>query len=244
MTLSGNEYGGRRRGPPITRRVMVWVIAMAFIFGAAYISFRQAASLATSQVTEMRMDQDLLERKIDDMALKNAGLQTALEDEQGRAVGLRQKYELAIPDAETEGMLDALRERREGGIAVDRLTEVIAGARNEWTCLTEPETKRFVIQTPLNSGANQQAAFANGTVTVTGTGISVLSEGGLPEAWFDAGEPVTLTFTRIGGESTDIKGILPLHHSLLFGAEIHRFTVIKGDTLSFVDVTGQVCAFP
>ena len=245
MTLSGNGYGGRRRrGPPITRRVMVWVIAMGFILGAAYISFRQAASLATTQVAEMRMDQELVEREIEDMALKNAGLQTALEDEQGRAAGLREKYDLAIPDAETEAMLDALRERREAGIAADRLTEVIAGAQNEWTCPTEPETKRFVIQTPVNDGANEQAAFANGTVTVTGTGISVLSDGGLPEAWFNAGEPVTLTFTRIGGESTDVTGILPLHHSLVFGAEIHRFTVIKGDTLSFVAVTGQVCTFP
>ena len=243
MTLNG--YGGRRRrGPPTTRRVLVWVVALGVILGAAYISFRQAASLATSQVAEMRVDQELLERELEDMTLKNSGLQTALEDEQGRAAAMREKYELAIPDAETEAMLDALRERREAGIAAERLTEVIAGAQNDWTCPTDPETKRFVIQTPVNDGANDQAAFANGTVTVTGTGISVLSAGGLPEAWFNAGEPVTLTFTRIGGESTDVTGVLPLHHSLVFGAEIHRFSIIETDTLSFVAVTGQVCAFP
>ena len=245
MTLSGSGYGGRRRrGPPITRRALVWVVALIFILGAAYISFRQAASLATTQVAEMRGDQELLERKLDDLGLQNAGLQRALEDEQGRAAALREKYELAIPDAETEAMLDALRERREAGIDAERLTEVIAGAQNEWTCPIEAETKRFVIQTPVNNGANDQAAFANGTVTVTGTGISVLSADGLPEAWFNAGEPVTLTFTRIGGESTDVTGVLPLHHSLLFGAEIHRFSIIQADTLSFVAVTGQVCAFP
>jgi hypothetical protein len=243
MTLNG--YGGRRRrGPPTTRRVLVWVVALVVILAAAYISFRQAASLATRQVAEMRVDQELLERELEDMTLKNAGLQTALEDEQGRAAAMREKYELVIPDAETEAMLDALRERREAGIAAERLTEVIAGAQNDWTCPTDSETKRFVIQTPVNDGANDQAAFANGTVTVTGTGVSVLSAGGLPEAWFNAGEPVTLTFTRIGGESTDLTGVLPLHHSLVFGAEIHRFSIIETDTLSFVAVTGQVCAFP
>jgi hypothetical protein len=224
--------------------VVAWVVALGFILGAAYISFRQAASLATAQVAEMRVDQELLERELNDMALKNAGLQTALEDEQGRAAAMREKYELAIPDAETEAMLDALRERREAGVAAERLTEVIAGAQNEWACPTEPETRRFVIQTPVNDGANDQAAFANGTVTVTGTGVSVLSEGGLPEAWFNAGKPVTLTFTRIGGESTDVTGVLPLHHSLVFGAEVHRFSIIKAETLSYVAVTGQVCVFP
>ena len=243
MTLSGYS-GRRRRGPPITRRVTVWVIAFAVILGAAYVSFRQAASLATKQVAEMRLEQELLERELDAMTLKNAGLQTALEEEQGRAADLREQYELDIPDGETKAMLDALRERREAGVEAERLTEVIAGAQNEWECAEGPETRRFVIQTPVNDGANDQAAFANGMVTVTGTGISVLSGNGLPEAWFNAGEPVTLTFTRIGGESTDVTGILPLHHSLVFGAEIYRFSIIEADTLSFVAVTGQVCAFP
>ena len=242
-TLSG--YGGRRRrGPPITRRVTVWVLALGFIFGAAYLSFRQAASLATRQVADIRIELEQLERELDNITLQNAGLLTALEEEQTRAGALREQYELDIPDAQTKAMLDALQERREAGIDAERLVEVIAGAQNEWVCAAGPETKRFVIQTPVNDGANDQAAFANGTVTVTGTGISVRNAEGLPEAWFEAAQPVTLTFTRIGGETTDITGILPLHHSLVFGAEIHRFSITTADTLSFVSVTAQVCAFP
>jgi len=228
----------------MTKRVLVWVVALGFILGAAYISFRQAASLATVKVVEMRLDQELLERELDDIENRYKGLGQALEAAQAQIVAQREKYELAIPDAETEAMLDALRERREAGVAAERLTEVIAGAQNEWTCPLDPEIKRFVIQTPVNNGANDQAVFANGTVTVTGTGVSVLSEGGLPEAWFDEGEPVTLTFTRIGGEFTNVTGVLPLHHSLVFGLEIHRFTIIEADKLSFVSITGQVCAFP
>lgn len=226
------------------RRVAVWLVALAAILGAAYISFRQAASIATSEVAEMRVEQEQLERELDNITLQNAGLLTALEEEQARAAALREQYQLDIPDAQTKAMLDALRERREAGVEPERLVEVIAGAQNEWECAAGPELKRFVIQTPVNDGANDQVVFADGTVTVTGTGLSVRNAEGLPEAWFDAAQPVTLTFTRIGGESTDVTGILPLHHSLVFGAKIYRFSIVEAEALSFVAVTAQICAYP
>ncbi len=244
MTLGTVGGGRRRRGPPITRRIAVWVLALVVILVAAYISFRQAASIATSEVAEMRVEQEELERELDNITLQNAGLLTALDEEQARAASLREQYQLDIPDAQTKAMLDALRERREAGVDPERLVEVIAGAQNQWECATGPETKRFVIQTPVNDGANDQVVFANGTVTVTGTGVSVRNPAGLPEAWFDAGQPVTLTFTRIGGEFTDVTGVLPLHHSLVFGTEIYRFSIVEAETLSFVSVTVQICTYP
>lgn len=243
MTL-GNYSGRRRRGPPLIQRILVWVFALIVILGAATFAYRQAASIATGQVKELQEKQDRMERELDNLMARNAGLRTALEEEQQRAADLREQYERDVPDAEIQALLEALRERREAGVAAERLTEVIAGALNQWDCETPPETKRFVIQTPVNDGANDQVNFANGTVTLTGTGVSVRSAEGLPEAWFDAAAPVTLTFTRIGGEATDVTGILPLHHSLVFGADIHRFSIVEAEPLSYVDVTNQICAYP
>lgn len=104
-------------------------------------------------------------------------------------------------------------------------------------------TRRFILQTPTTSGANDSVGFAEGFLTVTGTGMSKLTADGNPEAWFDPAQPVTIFFTHLGGEWTDVTGILPLHHSVVVNQTIQRFTIIASER-SFVNVTALVCAYP
>ena len=53
-----------------------------------------------------------------------------------------------------------------------------------------------------------------------------------PEAWFDPAKPVTVFFTRLGGETTSTVGVLPLHHAVVVGDLEYRFSVVAGSIIS------------
>ena len=96
-------------------------------------------------------------------------------------------------------------------------------ARNERECVEAPATRRFVIQTPIYDGPNDSVSFAENTITATAQGRLATDEAGNPEAWFDPVHPIKLSFTGIGGERTDVEGILPLHHAMVGGR--HRVSI-------------------
>ena len=63
------------------------------------------------------------------------------------------------------------------------------------------------------------------------------------DATFDPAKPVTVFFTRLGGETTSTVGVLPLHHAVVVGDLEYRFSVVAGSR-SFAEVTGQSCVYP
>ena len=125
------------------------------------------------------------------------------------------------------------------------LPVVVRGVTAQWKCSGDPVTRRFILRTPLTTVAgNDAAGFANGAITVTGTGVSELDAQNRPQAWYDPAQPVTLTFNRIGGGAAqDVTGKLPLYYSVVAGDTIYRFSAVAGDR-SFINVTGQACAYP
>lgn len=103
--------------------------------------------------------------------------------------------------------------------------------------------KRFIVRTPLHSGANDSVDFGGGAVTVTAKGNSAADANGNPEAWFDPAAPVTLRATLIDGSASEATGMLPLNHAVVAGDREHRFAVTAGAT-GFVNVAGETCAYP
>ena len=104
-------------------------------------------------------------------------------------------------------------------------------------------TRRFLLQTPLYNGANRSVSFANNTVTVEGEGESARDSDGKPEAWYDPAKPVRIRFTMIGGETSEVSGKLPLHHSVVADGAEQRFSVVAGER-GFVEIVGDRCRFP
>jgi hypothetical protein len=52
-----------------------------------------------------------------------------------------------------------------------------------------------------------------------------------------------MKFTRLGGKTDEIKGLLPLSKSVLLGETEWRFNVVSGPQ-GFVIVSGDACKYP
>src|SRR3546814_9216478 len=86
------------------------------------------------------------------------------------------------------------------------------------SCDGEPDTKRFIVSTELQSGgANDAVSFGERAITVTAVGAAARNANGNLEAWYDPQKPVTVTFTQLGGKTIQADGMLPLHHSVEIG---------------------------
>ena len=247
MTLSNNNYYGnkRRKGPPITRRVVGWTFAMILILGAGWYAYRTGSSLAAREAGDLREEIVRVQDQLQSLEQQNAGLQRALEEQRVRGDDLGAQLARLAPTPEARKLLDLVRARVDAGVNADRLSEVITAIGPQWKCTGDPVTKRFLLNTPImNNEANGAVTFANNAITVTGTGVSMVGENRQPVAVFDPGQPVTITFARLGGQSNQVSGKLPIHGSVQADNNtIYRFTVVEGDR-AFVSVTGQPCAFP
>ncbi len=246
MTLGNNSlYGGRKKRGPSMRKVVGWVLAVAVLAAMGLWSYRTGSSLARQEEARLRTEVVTLAEKVDGLEETNAGLRGALEAEQVKTADLQGQYRRDVPDNETARIVELVRGRRAEGIPADRLAEVIRAATAQWKCTGDPVTRRFILRTPLTTVAgNDVVAFANGTITVTGTGVSEVDAQNRAQAWYDPGQAVTLSFNRIGGgPAQDITGKLPLFHSVVVSDTIYRFSAVPGDR-SFVSVTAQACAYP
>jgi len=148
-----------------------------------------------------------------------------------------------VPTGRVATLLNNLREKLDAGVDQDRLAFLIASAANPRTCDEQPVTKRFLVRTPLYQGANDSVSFADGAIVVTAEGVAATDAQGRVEAWFDPAKPVTLHLTRIGGDTVDKTGMLPLHVSLVAGQSEYRFAAVEGPQ-GFVQISGDRCDYP
>ncbi|HET8726053.1 MAG TPA: hypothetical protein VFO41_00970 [Alphaproteobacteria bacterium] len=155
---------------------------------------------------------------------------------------LLERFEREVPTGQVRELSTLAAERLEDGVPAERIAFFIEAADQVRDC-GEPETKRFIVPTPIYQGANTSVGFADGRITVTGMGTNAVDEGGAQQGWFDPAKPVKITFTVIGGEQSETSGELPLHHSVVLGDDEYRFTIAEGER-SFVQITADRCAFP
>lgn len=159
-----------------------------------------------------------------------------------RANELEIRLQREVPSGELAKLNELMARKLAEGVNPERMAFVIEQTSNPQSC-GQPETKRFVLPTPIYRGANTSVAFADGAITVTGEGVPARNMGGNPEAWYDPAKPVHIQFTDAAGKATQASGVLPLEHSLITADKEIRLTVAVG-ARSFVEVTGQVCRFP
>ncbi|GLQ05326.1 hypothetical protein [Sneathiella chinensis] len=155
----------------------------------------------------------------------------------------RNKYESEMPAGELRNILELVRTRMNDGLEAARLQSVIQLIQNSQNCDKKPESKRFIVNTPIFNQVANSISLNDGAVIVTGDGESFLNADGKPEAWFDPAKPVTITFRETGGKSEKITGLLPLEKSMVFGADEYRFTIESGRQ-SFAKVSAMRCDFP
>lgn len=154
---------------------------------------------------------------------------------------LESQYNRDVPQGDL-GLLTALvKEQLDKGLAVERMVQIIRAAQPPKNC-SQPVNKRFILSTPEYKGPESAITFADGTVTVTGSGESSISSKREKEAWFDPGKPVKINFTIIGGKKEIKTGLLPMHHTLIVRNKEYRFTISEGPR-SFIVISSDNCDY-
>ncbi|SDG15717.1 hypothetical protein SAMN05216241_10646 [Limimonas halophila] len=224
--------------------VVKWVLILVGLIGAGAFAYATGAKLARIEVRELEEQVAELQRRLDEQAQENARLRRELEATENQLTTWKQRYEQNVPEGEPAELLKLLRARLNNGVPADRLEFLVESASVEPECPGGPVTKRFIVQTPLSSGAASSVSFAGNTVTVTATGQPATDAQGQPQAWFDPAAPITATFTRLGGESQSAEGRLPVHHAMVVDGQEHRFSIVEGDDRAFAKVTWRRCDYP
>ncbi len=233
-----------RRQRRVRWAIAKWVITLALILSAGVFAYQTGTGLAEREVIGLNREIETLSDKAAALQRDNTELRANEILLQERLREANARYERDVPTGRMAALLGQLQAKLDKGVTLERLEFLVASADNPRDCEAEPATKRFLVQTPLYSGANDSVSFANGTVTVTTQGDSAVSADGKVEAWFDPDKPVTAHFTALGGKVTEAAGMLPLHATVVHNGYEYRFTVIPAGTRGFVQVTGDRCKYP
>lgn len=242
MSLGLHESRTRRRRKA-RWAVLKWVLALGLIVGAGIYAYDTGSEIAKTQITDLQREIDALTQRITTLESENARLRADQIVAQQRLEEAKARYAQDVPTGPLATLLGQLREKLDAGVEQDRLAFLIASAANPRTCDEQPVTKRFLVRTPLYQGANDSVSFAEGAIVVTAEGEAATDAQGRIEAWFDPAKPVTLHLTRIGGDTVNKTGMLPLHVSLVAGQSEYRFAAVEGPQ-GFVQISGDRCDYP
>lgn len=232
----GDRYR-RRAVKKITNRIAVFILLVStFSFGYWIGGLSSQKSIYILQQEKVASDQQVLLMQSELTQIRAQAQTSDIRLEQMRA-----SYDEMIPQ-DMQSLVDLMRKQLDEGLDIKRLESVILSARPPQNC-SKAETKRMVIVTPIYKGPGSDISIESGLVVITGKGKNAVNTKNIPEAWYDAGKPVEISFKTEDGK-TDVKsGVLPLYHSIIVGAREYRFTIAAG-AQSFANVTYDSCDYP
>ena len=237
--MGGFSSGYKRQQAEKRRKIFTVVGMIATICG---ISYWWGGEVVRSSEVAYKQQALTLEDERGQLEQTITTLKSQVQSTEVRYQQLESRYNTEVPQGDFKRLADIVKKQLDGGIKADRLAFVIESARPPRNC-GEPQTKRFVVKTPVYSGPQGTVAFGNGAITVAGEGASAVAGTGGQEAWYDPGKPVKIVFTEIGGKDTVKESLLPIQHSMVIGAKEYRFTVAAGER-SFITVTSDSCDYP
>lgn len=237
---NGGFNSGHRRQLAERRRKIIVVLFMVFLLSG--FSYWWGGEVVRSSEVAYKQQAIKLEEERAQLEQTITSLKSEVQSTQIRYQQLEEKYMAEVPQGSFRQIVDRVKKQLDAGIKPERLMFVIESARPPKNC-SEPQTKRFVVKTPVYSGPLGTVAFGNGAITVTGEGVSAVSAAGGPEAWYDPGKSVKIKFIEIGGKETLKEGLLPIQHAMVLGNKEYRFTIAAGER-SFIAVTSDSCDYP
>lgn len=224
--------------------VVKWTLGLGVVITAGIYAYLSASALAEREVTNLRQEIVELSDTVDRMQQASAQQHKEVADARQQLAEWQRRYEEDVPTGEMKTLFELVRQKLEAGVEPGRLAFLIGAAENEGRCANEPQTKRFIVRTPLYAGANDAVDFADGLIVVTAEGQSAQDAEGNAEARFDPAKPISVRFSRPGGETSEATGLLPLHHSVVVGDTEYRFSVLASELPGFVRVATDRCRFP
>lgn len=241
LGLRESRHRDRRRR---RSRLIRWLIGIGAIVALGAISYRSGSELANREVRRLEQDVAGLTRQIGELQQQNARLVGEAGAARMRQQELEKRLAEEVPTGEALELLQALNAKLAAGVSAQRLKFMIDAAAESPQCDGKPTTKRFLVRTPIYSGANDSVGFADSAITVTAQGESATSSAGAPEAWYDPAKPVRIAIVALGGKEVEAAGLLPLHKSVVYNGSEYRFTATAADQRGFVTVTADRCPLP
>ena len=113
------------------------------------------------------------------------------------------RFEAEVPNRQENAGLLSLIEEATGGRRRARANRLLYRiGRPRRATVPRPTAKRFILPTPGSMTArNTSVGFADGQRSPSpDADDNAVSESGGPLGWYDPDQPVTIAFTRIGGE--------------------------------------------
>ena len=154
---------------------------------------------------------------------------------------LQEEVQSVLPEGPVQDLVSLVREQLKQGMDPERLSFVIRSARPPTGCV-DPQSKRFVVNTPAYNGPKSIALIADGLIEISGSGSSARNSKNKPEAWYDPAKRVGINFKHNNKVETK-KGTLPLRYSVVSGDREYRFTIEAG-TKSFARIMYDSCSYP
>ena len=239
MGLNETRLRRRRRRQVATAK---WLLILGALLTAGYYAYETGTVLAEAEVRELRDEIKGLTRTVGDLRQERDSLATELDTVRRSERDLQIRYRNDVPAGPARELFALVQDRLKSGTPPDRLAFVIGATTPERKCDGSPESKRFIVRTPGVEPGNDWVGFANSTIRVTAEGEPAKA-GGQDQPWYDPGKPVVVRFTRLGGTVSEVKGLLPINHSVVKDGKDYRFSVAGGPR-GFVVVTGDRCNFP
>jgi len=236
-----NQYNPHMRYKERTaQRVAGTLRLLAFVIVSIIIGFWMGKQFAAEQLITLKESLEVAEVQRESLEAQMTDLSAAAQTANARYEQLQEEVQSVIPKGPMQDLVTLVREQLEKGTDPERLAFVVRSARPPTGCV-EPETKRFIVSTPANTGPKSTVQIAD-VINVTGDGISARSEGGAPEAWYDPAKPVKISFDY-GGKVETKRGTLPLRHSMVVEDKEYRFSIETG-ARSFAKVIFDSCDYP
>jgi hypothetical protein len=244
MMGSYPSFGDTRRR---RRRLFYWrvvrlLVAVLVVIGVGGYAYQVGVS--ADQTRTDKLEADLLRFQQSNLDLRDRLTLTAQRFDQAETAldELRRRYAESVPQGEVAELLTRIQAQLQAGVAPERLAFLIDAAAAAEGCDGAPVTKRFMPRTPVSTGPVSYVRFDE-RITVTGSGESVRTADGLPEAWFDPALPVRIDFRTLDGAVVGVEDIVPFTYSMVVDRQEYRFSVVSGER-RFVEITAQACALP
>ncbi|MEK9662205.1 MAG: hypothetical protein VW644_10805 [Alphaproteobacteria bacterium] len=206
----------------------------------SFIAYQTGAEISHGRIAGLESEIARLAARESELGERGARLEVELAAVRNDLAQWQTRYDADVPSGKAHDLMLQTEALLDDGVAADRIARMIAAAGARLDCSGDPATRRFLVRTPIYSGAND----AVNAITVTARGASASNSAGQPEAWFDPAKPVTLRVSTLGGESSEATGLLPLHHAVLWDDAEYRFSVVAAGQRGFVLASADRCDLP
>lgn len=219
---------------------LMGLVCGAVGYGMGYYSARGDDRAMNAEILAISAERDKLQQTVTRLMADSHSANIKYQQ-------IEEQLQSELPqDGPLKDIVSQIRAQLDSGVAPERLATLIRTMAPPQNC-TDPEIRRFIVETPKNKGVDNSMILADGAITVRASGDPAKTRSGEDEAWYDPLRPVALTFQARGAAADAApimrKNILPISQVMVVAGREYRMTFTEG-AKSFLKVTVESCDYP